>query len=516
MGERNQPGVNEFRGRLLPEPGALAGYAALLGTLAIEVPLPRQLAGISQRHHPRSTEAWLMRPASQRVPSSVAEHLEFALRYEGVQLSILKPVFERMNPKDLEAVVRSAPTGNYARRLWFFYEWLTGRTLDVPAPGKVRAVPAIDPTLQGAIEKGTVSSRHKVIDNLPGTSAFCPLFHWTESLKKRSEERWSARAKSVLGQTHPDVISRAAAFLLLSDSRSSFNIEGERPSRDRAGRWAKAIAEAGTRDLSVAELERLQRIIIGDNRFVELGMRTQDGFVGQHDRRTHEPLPEHINARPDDLRSLVGGIISYEQRASTRMDPVCTAAVVAFGFVYVHPFVDGNGRLHRWLIHAVLGRSGFNPPGLVFPVSAGILRHVSEYKRVLQSYSQPLLQLIQWAPTERGNVNVLNETADLYRYFDATPHAEFLYDRVAETIQLDLPSEVTYLEQYDRFAEGVKQRVEMPDTRIDLLHRFLRQNGGRLSARAREQEFAALTDKEIEQFEALFARHPPPPELPES
>lgn len=95
------------------------------------------------------------------------------------------------------------------------------------------------------------------------------------------------------------------------------------------------------------------------------------------------------------------------------------------------------------------------------------------------------MPLIQWEPTEAGNVRVLNETAELYRYFDATAHAEFLYDRVAETIEVDLPNEVTYLEQYDRFAEGVKERVEMHATQIDLLHRFLRQSGGHLSVRAR-------------------------------
>lgn len=516
MSEQNQRVVNEFRGLVLPEQGTLAGYAALLEAFDIQVPLTTRLAAISQRHHPRSTDAWLMRPASQKAPTSAAGHLEFALRYEGVQLSILKPVFERMPPSELETLVRSAPTGNYARRLWFLYEWLTGRTLDVPDPGKVRAVPVIDPEFQGAIGNGTLSTRHRVTDNLPGTPAFCPLFRWTERLTKHREERWSEKARSVLGRTHPDVVSRAAAFLLLSDSRSSFNIEGERPSPDRATRWASAIAEAGTRAVSVAELERLQRIIIGDNRFVELGLRTDDGFIGEHDRRTGEPLPQHIDARPKDLRSLVDGIITYEQRATAGgMDPVSTAAVVAFGFVYVHPFVDGNGRLHRWLIHDVLGRSGFNPPGLVFPVSAVILRHITEYRGVLESYSRPLLPLIQWEPTDRGNVHVLNETADLYRYFDATAHAQFLYDRVAETIEVDLPTEVTYLERYDLFAEGVKQRVEMPAGQIDLLHRFLRQNDGRLSARAREREFAALTDQEVAEFESLFARHAPPPELPE-
>jgi len=186
------------------------------------------------------------------------------------------------------------------------------------------------------------------------------------------------------------------------------------------------------------------------------------------------------------------------------LDPVVSAACLAFGFVYLHPFEDGNGRLHRWLIHHVLSSADYSPPGVVFPISAAILRHISEYRVVLESYSKPLLRFIEWQPTESGNVEVLNHTADYYRYFDATAHAEFLYHRVRETIEEDLPDGVAYLEAYDRFRSGVEAVVDMPSRTIDLLHRFLRQGGGFLSQRARSKEFRALTEGEVERFERLF------------
>lgn len=44
----------------------------------------------------------------------------------------------------------------------------------------------------------------------------------------------------------------------------------------------------------------------------------------------------------------------------------------------------------------------------------------------------------------------------------------------------------------------------MPAGKIELLHRFLRQEDGRLSKRSRENEFAALTDREAEQIKALY------------
>jgi len=167
--------------------------------------------------------------------------------------------------------------------------------------------------------------------------------------------------------------------------------------------------------------------------------------------------------------------------------------------------VDGNGRLHRWIIHHTLALGGYNPPGVVFPISAVLLRDATEYSAVLRAYSEQLLPLIEWRATADGNVEVLNDTADHYRYFDATPHAEFLYRCVQETVEHDLPDEVAYLEAYDRFAREVQTIVDLPERTVELLVRFLEQGHGRLSKRAREREFAKLTDAERERIEDLFA-----------
>jgi hypothetical protein len=499
--------VSDFRGRNLPEPGQLAGYAALLERFGLQVPLPSRLTAISGRHHPLSTDAWQMLTPRHAPEGSLAGQLLFALKWEGVQLGVLAALFRVVDSDAIAAVVRKTPTGAYARRLWFLYEWLTGRSLPLPAVGKVRAVPVVDPDLQFALVEGVMVSRQKILDNLPGTPAFCPMVTRTEKLEQYAKHDLSARARAVAGSTHPDVIARAAAFLLLSDSKASFTIEGERPPAQRVARWGQAIGEAGSIILTLAELERLQKIVVGDPRFVQLGLRTEGGFVGMHDRTSQEPLPEHISARAQDVAALVEGVIAFKHRAITsKLDPVVAAAAVAFGFVYIHPFEDGNGRLHRWLIHHVLARAGFTPPGLVFPVSAAILRQLPEYRRVLESYSRPLLNVIEWRSTPTGNIEVLNETADFYRYFDATRHAEFLYECVEQTVERDLVEEVRFLRAYDVFVSRVEAIVDMPQAKVELLWRFLHQHRGKLSARARTEEFAPLTDPEIAQVEQFYER----------
>ena len=103
---------------------------------------------------------------------------------------------------------------------------------------------------------------------------------------------------------------------------------------------------------------------------------------------------------------------------------------------------------------------------------------------------------------------MLNDTADLYRFFDATKQAEFLFECVAETVNVTLPAEVDYLEKYDQLSRFIKNFLEMPDNKVDLLIRFLVQNGGRFSQRAIEKEFSKLTNAERqsieERYQAIF------------
>ncbi len=163
------------------------------------------------------------------------------------------------------------------------------------------------------------------------------------------------------------------------------------------------------------------------------------------------PIPDHVSARSEDLRSLIDGMAAFDRGPARDLDPVIAAALLAFGFVYVHPFVDGNGRIQRSLIHHVLAQRGFNPAGIVFPVAAAILERIDEYRAVLESYSRRLLPVIEWQPTADANVQVLNDTSDFYRFFDATAHAEFLYSCIMKTIDVDLPRETQFLGQYDQF-----------------------------------------------------------------
>jgi hypothetical protein len=470
----------------------------------LEVPLPEFISAISQSHRRYEEGRWTVLSTRHEPEHTLLGHLTFALRYEGVDLLILKKLFEKIDKTEIEAIVKGQPTGRNSRRIWFFYEWLIDKRLDLEDAKSGNYVEALDPDLQypGSKER---SKRHRVWNNLPGNKNFCPLVRRTEELEHFSAEDFEKKVKDTIGKVHPDLLSRAAAFLLLKDSKASYAIEGETPPENRAERWGKAIGQAGQKDLTKDELLRLQEIVIEDRRFVDMGWRKEGGFIGVHNRVNSKPVPDHISAKWQDLPKLMEGLLKTNQSLiNSDYDPVLAATLIAFGFVFIHPFADGNGRVHRYLIHHVLAKKEFAPKGLIFPVSAVILDRIDDYREVLKSYSKPRLDYIEWQPTPDGNVEVLNDTIDLYRYFDATKQAKFLYECVEETVTDTLPEEVQYLERHDKMRTFIAKYFDMPDKDMENLIGFLRQNDGTLSKRACTKEFKALTEDEVTMLEEKY------------
>ncbi len=497
--------ISVFQERTAPEQGTLVGYGAIISAYELPVPIPLRLALISKKHRQYKSDGWMVFTPRHQPDENLYAHLVFALKYEGVNLLFFKKLFKKLNPGIIEEWINKEPQSQYSRKIWFLYEWLMQKKLSVPDLDTGNYIPLLDDTLQYASLQRTNSIRHRIKDNLPGNVNFCPLIYKTDKIEHYIAEDLSDKTDNVFKGVHRDILIRTSAFLLLKDSKASFNIEGEHPTQTRANRWGKAIGQAGNQPVSKEELLRLQQIVIDNSRFIKMGYRTAGGFVGEHDRATGEPIPEHISARWQDIDSLINGLIdAKKQMQSVSFHPVLTAAKIAFGFVFIHPFVDGNGRIHRYLIHHILTKMRFSPQGIIFPVSAAILESIENYRKVLESYSHPLLDFIEWKKTPDNNVKVLNETMDYYRYFDATLQAEFLFECVDYTINKIIPEEVAYLQHYDAMKNWLDNRFQMPDKMIALLVRFLSQNKGKLSKRALGKEFSKLNDKEVIEIEKQF------------
>ena len=438
-------------------------------------------------------------PRQYAPDGSLVSHIRFALRHEPVDLGVLAAALKAVEAADIERWVRAEPTGAFSRRAWFFYEMLTGRTLDLENARAGNYVEALDPKKHIAAARRN-SPRHRVADNLLGGPGLCPSIRRAPRLMEQMGLRIDEEARALIANCDPAILARAVNYLYTKETRSSFAIESETPSPVRAERFVAALRAATDFDpLDKAALVRLQGDIV-DRRYAAEDWRGSQNFVGSTAGGYRQKV-HYICPRPADVPALMDAWMQLTRRiVESGIDPVAAAAVSAFAFVLIHPFEDGNGRIHRFLMHHVLAKRGYSPSGVIFPVSAAILRDRSSYDAVLETFSQPLFEYIRWHWTPQQSIVVENETADLYRYFDATGFVEYLYDRVADTVHRDLKEELGFVAIFDRALEAVREIVDMPDRRASLFVRLCMQNGGRLAARKR-RVFPELEEAEIAAME---------------
>lgn len=431
---------------------------------------------------------------------TIAGHLKFALKNEPVDTAVMAAAMRAIDPSVIEGMVRAEPTGAYSRRAWFLYEFFTGKILNLPAAPVVQYTKALDPELNiGSV--GINSPRHHVTNNMLGVPGFCVTVRPTTAIRGYQAEGIDGQARELVRDCDPSVLARAVNYLYTKETKSSFEIEHERATGQKAERFVNALRRSASFDPSnESDLIELQNKIV-DPRYAAKGLRDFQNFVGEtigYREKVHFVCP-----RPQDLPSLMNDWSSMSERLRGCDDAVAAAAAISFSFVFLHPFEDGNGRIHRFLIHHVLSREGFTPHDILFPISAAIVRDQKSYDVALESFSRPTMKLIDWEMNNAQQVVVTNDTSEIYRYFDATELVEYLYAKISETIRIDFKEELDFVAVYDAAYNAVREVIDMPDRRASMFVNFYLQNNGSISKRKRAM-FEELSDEDIQDLEAAI------------
>jgi Fic family protein len=440
-------------------------------------------------------------PSKYWPGDTLGDHLEFALKYDGINLAILASIFKIVPSGDLLSYITSKPTGKYSRKIWFLYEYITGTNLKIADLNQGNYVDLLDPEQYYTLNRDVQVRRQRINDNLLGNRSFCPTVRKTEILKEFEKTDLSERSRNITSQYSAQVLKRALSYLYTKETKSSYEIEHIKPSTSRTERFMSQLHLAQKEDFcNKTRLIELQNSIV-DPRFADSDYRTTQNYIGE----TISPQRERIHyvcPKPEDLPDLAAGLLlAHQQMNDNEIHSVIHAAVIAYGFVYLHPFEDGNGRIHRFLIHNILARRGFTPEGIMFPVSAAMLKNQGNYDNSLEAFSTPLSPLIEYTLNESGKMTVLNETATWYKYIDFTSQAEALFQFIKQTIDVELIEELTFLVNYDKAKTSIQEIIDMPDQKIDLFIKFCLQNNGTLSATKRSSHFELLSDDEISKME---------------
>ncbi len=434
---------------------------------------------------------------------NVSDHLEFALKYDGVNLSLLSRIFEQAAQKELADYINSKPTGKYARRIWFLYEFLMGKLLPVDNVTSGNYVDLLESKEYYTVQNGEKSPRHRVVNNLLGPKNFCPVVRRSIKLSPLDTDDLRKKCEDIVTAYPPDLLRRALSYLYNKETKSSFEIEHIKPNVSRIQKFIASLELAEKEDFCAKErLIELQNLIV-DPRFKDSDYRLTQNYIGQTAAYQKEFI-HYICPKPDDLPSLMLGLIdSHKRMKAGNVSPVIHAAVISYGFVFLHPFEDGNGRIHRFLIHNILSLQEMVPRGLMFPVSAVMLKNPEDYDASLEAFSRPLMRLINYRLDERGQMTVANDTAHWYQFMDMTPQAEALYKFVTKTLEEELVEELSFLANYETTKKAIQAIIDMPDRLIDLFIQFCLQNNGILSERKRTAHFEFLTNEELADMEQV-------------
>ncbi len=288
-------------------------------------------------------------------------HLEFSLKYDHLNLDFLKKVFENIPAGDIAAYVEASPSGKYARKIGFLYEFLTGAALQISKTITGNYTDLLEP--EKYITGNTIKdSRWRINNNLLGTAAFCPMVRKTRKLDNLLGQDIPQKIEQLKTGFSPEIFQRATNYLYTKETRSSYAIEKEQPSPDRTEKFIALLMKAGTEDtdqlLEEQRLVQLQNAIV-DPRFAAAAFRDFQNYIGQSLPGFQEMI-HYICPPPAILPALMEGL--KETAAKTAgIYPEIRTAIIAFGFVFIHPFEDGNGRLHRFLIHDILVHDGIVP-----------------------------------------------------------------------------------------------------------------------------------------------------------
>ena len=486
----------------------LAGYATLIERYNLEV-IPnwrRSFVATAGTHRIYSTGGVIEEVYTSKYwpGDTLGDHLEFALKYDGTNLAILASLFqEEATEDDFLGYVQSRPTGKYARRLWFLYEFLTGKKLPLDDVKRGNYIDLLEPDKYYTITPARQVRRQRINDNLLGDRRFCPMVRRTENLGGFETADLPKRCRQVVSAYSQELLKRALGYLYTKETKSSFEIEHIKPTSIRTERFVSLLQLAEQEDFcEKTQLIELQNRIV-DPRFRDSDYRLSQNYIGEtiawQKEKIHFACP-----KPEELAELMEGLVATHKRMDAgTMSAVIHAAVIAYGFVFLHPFEDGNGRIHRFLIHNILARRGFTPDGVMFPISASMLKNPADYSASLEAFSRHLMTLVEYSLDEEGRMIVHNDTARWYRYIDMTPQAEALFRFIDQTIDTELPHELAFLANYDETKRAIQEIVDMPDRKIDLFIRFCLQNNGRLSARKRTSHFDFLLEEELARMEQV-------------
>ena len=451
----------------------------------------------------------LVLPKSRKNLSTPYDNMVAAIKHQGIRLHFFAVIFKVVDENELTAFIASKPMAQHTRVIWYLYEWLTGNTLNLPALNSGNYVQLFDPKYYFTLSDGVRDKRTRVINNAIGTRDFCPTIRKTPeilTLAKTDVYKTAYEEVQKLGKSiSADIIGRSVNYLYTKETRSSTEIENERPDKKRMQRFLNAIKNAGLFELSKDKLIDIQNQIVADSVRAS-DYRECEIYVGSTIQKFSivDEDVHYVGAKAEHIESLMDGLFKTHDNLMLdgEVPSLIHASIVSFAEVYIHPFDDGNGRIHRYLIHDVMKQREPDHK-FIIPISAAILKNTERYDEVLETISKPIMAMLDWElDAENGNRMVINNDIEfMYRFPDYTEHVKFVYEMMNSAISSDLIEEICLLLVFDVIKTSINRAADVPNMKLDTLVSIIISGGGAVSNKKRGLFLKYLSEEGLAEVE---------------
>lgn len=431
-------------------------------------------------------------------------HLLFALKHEGVNLQVLSEMMPHITADSLSHAVYRKPNSAPLRIVAYLWEHFTGNQLDDAPEIVASTVPLFDPDRYIVSSASQKNSRWRVAFNGLGTMDYCVTVERTKDIQRLLDEDILLQTRVFFENTDQRIMDRAIAWAYLSETESSFAIERETVPYNKAEAFVMLLRKAfDAHPCDEDYLVHLQNAVITNPLDRAAAFRHTQNWL-QNGLRGASGI-SYLPPPPEMLQQIMPHIIRMANTLHTQVNPLVAASVVSFAFVFAHPFMDGNGRLSRFLFHRTLAQSGKLEADTVLPVSMAMKRHEREYLKALQSFSVPARGMwnVRWLDGDQFDFR-LSGNGTIYRYWDATPVVAFGLDMAKEALRHDLQSEVKLLSIYDAMIHRMEREYDIRNSDLSILVMSCIQNGGIVSNNRRKQFHATVTEPAFDALEAAW------------
>ncbi|MBX8589736.1 Fic family protein, partial [Pseudomonas cichorii] len=308
---------------------------------------------------------------------------------------------------------------------------------------------------------GERNSRWRVEFNGIGTLTYCATVERTPEIVAMLEHDILRRAQAFIQSLPSGMMDRAINWAYLHETQDSFAIEKEAPSEEKSRRFIQLLRQAHERlPLSEEYLVALQNATLSNPYAMAAAFRHEQNHLANGLQGAAGVT--YVPPDPELCRELMEQLMTFGNEAATQIDPLVAAAIISFGFVFLHPFMDGNGRLSRFLIHQTLCRTGALENGLLLPVSVAMKREERLYLETLQAFSRPAREFwdVRWIDQGNMSFNFTGHPA-IYRFWDATPGVRFTMEMAKRALEVELREETVFLENYDKIVRAVDERYDV-------------------------------------------------------